>query len=119
MDDKVILLLKIGVAFSFIYAAISGFFEPNSWVGYIPTFMTTIIEAKILLIIIGVGQIIIALALLFMENPFYPAILSALMLSGIIVFNLSQLDILFRDIPIALTAIAIALIYRKELLIKE
>jgi len=121
MNDRVILLLKIGVAFSFLYAAVSGFIEPNNWIGFFPKFMTGIVPAKTLLMGFGILEILVASALLLMKNPYYPAILSALMLSGIIVFNLSQLDILFRDIPIILTAVALALIYREEekLSIKE
>jgi uncharacterized membrane protein len=113
MNDKLIYMLRVGVAFSFLYASISGFLEPTSWVGFLPQFATKIMAGETILMIFGVVEILVALGLLFMKNPFYLAVLSALMLLGIVVFNIPQMDILFRDIPIVLMAVAIALYYRK------
>ncbi|PIP86449.1 hypothetical protein COV42_00960 [Candidatus Campbellbacteria bacterium CG11_big_fil_rev_8_21_14_0_20_44_21] len=112
-SKKIIWLLKVAVAFSFLYAATSGFIEPNNWVGFFPRFMTNILPGPILLRVFEIVEVLVALALFFMKNPFYPAVLGAIMLLGVVIFNLPQLDILFRDIPIALTAIAIA-VYSME-----
>ena len=115
MNDKnVILILRVGLAFSFFYAAMAGFFDPNSWVGYLPLFLTKVIEGKILLLIFGGFEIILGLAIIFMEDIFYPAVIAVLMLGGIVVFNLSQFNILFRDISIILMAIALAIHFNNK-----
>ena len=113
-NKKVIFLLKIGIAFSLLYAAIAGFVEPNSWIGFIPQFVTNVLPAETALVIFGIVEILLALALLLMKNPFYPAILSALITFGIIIFNIPQRDILFRDVPIVLMAVALAVHYNDK-----
>ena len=110
-NKKVIFLLRVGIAFSFLYAAISGFIDPSSWIGFIPQFVTNVLPVETALIIFGVVEILLALALLLMKNLFYPAILSALIVFGIIISNIPQRDILFRDVPIILMALALAVHY--------
>jgi len=112
--DLLILLLRIGVAFPLFYAAIAGFVDPNSWIGFFPSFTTNILPAETLIGGFGIIEILVALGLLFMKNPFYPAVLSVLMLVGIIGFNIPQMDILFRDVSIALMAIALAVYFHKK-----
>jgi uncharacterized membrane protein YphA (DoxX/SURF4 family) len=111
MEKHIILLLRISIAFTLLYAAISGFIDPNAWIGFLPSFATAIMPAETILIIFGVIEILAGLGLLLMKNPFYPAVLSAILVSGIIVFNIPQLSILFRDVPIVLMSIALALHY--------
>lgn len=118
IDKKVIILLRISIAFTLLYAGISGFITPSSWVGFLPSFATNILHAETILIIFGVIEILVALGLLLMKNPFYPAILSALLVSGIIVFNIPQLSILFRDVPIVLMSIALAIYYKQAKLLE-
>jgi len=117
-EEKIIMLLRVGIAFSFLYAAFGGFLNPNSWIGFIPAFMTSILPAKTILVMFGVTEVLVALGLLFMKNPFWPAVLSGLMLLGIIVFNLPQFEILFRDVPIVLMSVALAVYFYKPLEVK-
>jgi len=114
VGKKVIFLLRISIAFTLLYAAISGFITPNSWIGFIPSFAIEILPAETFLLIFGIIEVLVALGILFMKNPFYPAVLSALMVSGIIVFNIPQLSILFRDVPIVLISVALALHFKIE-----
>lgn len=106
------LLLRIGVAFSFIYPPISAFINPYSWVGYIPQFMTALpIEAVTLLHIFGIFELLVGAWILSGKRIFIPSILASAFLALIIIFNWTQMDVLFRDIPILLMALCIALLH--------
>lgn len=114
-DKKIIsLLLRIGVAFAFIYPAVAGFFDPYSWVGFFPPFLLDIIPGTILLPAFGIFEILLALLILFMKQPFYPAIIAAIILLAIVVFDFKTIDIIFRDVSILLMALALALLHKKE-----
>jgi uncharacterized membrane protein YphA (DoxX/SURF4 family) len=109
------LLLRIGVAFSFIYPPISAFFNPYSWVGYIPQFAAVLpIETVALLHIFGIGELIIGAWILFGKKIFIPSILASVFLALIIGFNWTQMDVLFRDIPILLMALCLALLHTRK-----
>ena len=104
------LILRLGLAFTLLYPALSALRDPFSWVGYFPEFISIIpVDRIVPLYIFGVIQIILAVWILSGRKVFIPAIVTALMLFGIVLFNINQLDILFRDIVIAAAAIALAL----------
>lgn len=106
------LLLRLGVAFSFIYPPISAFISPYSWVGYIPQFVSMLpIEAVVLLHIFGIAELLIAVWILLGKRVFIPSILAASFLTLIVAFNWAQMDVLFRDIPIILMAVCLALLH--------
>jgi len=109
------LLLRIGVAFAFIYPAVSAYFEPLSWIGFFPGFLRDVFPSETLLLhLFGLFEIIIALWILIGRNIFIPSVLAAVFLFGIVVFNLSSLDIVFRDIPIMLMAVILAVLHYKD-----
>jgi uncharacterized membrane protein YphA (DoxX/SURF4 family) len=108
-------LLRIGVSFSFIYPPISAFFNPYAWVGYFPPFFSALpIEATLRLHVFGVIEVVIALWILFGRKIAVPALFAAAMLAGIVLFNLSQMDVLFRDIPIILMALALIILEKNK-----
>ena len=108
------LLLRIGVAFAFIYPAVSAYFEPLSWIGFFPDFLRdTVIDKMLLLQLFGLSEVVIALWILVGRNIFIPSVLAALYLFLIVTFNLNSLDIIFRDIPIMLMAVALAVLHYK------
>lgn len=112
-DKKIDWLLRIGVGFAFLYPPISALLNPFAWVGYLPLFVTNIFpDAIVLLHIFGVVEVIIGLWILSGKKIFIPSTLAALMLAGIIVFNFSQMDVLFRDIPILLMAVALMISHK-------
>ncbi len=105
-----LILLKLSVAFPFLYAAIAGFITPDNWIGYFPHFVQDIFpNQNLLLDIFGAVQIIVALWILFGKEILIPSILATLMLLGIIVFNLNVMDIMFRDIGLMFAALALAI----------
>ena len=107
--DKVEWLLRIGVAFAFIYPAVRALFNPFAWVGYFPMFVGDMISLGVALYIIGAIEIIIALWILFGKNIFIPSSIATVFLLVIVVFNWSQIDVLFRDIPIAAMSLILVL----------
>jgi len=110
--DNVSLILRIGLAFAFIYPAIAAFFDPTSWIGYFPQFVKEIIPNEILLLnSFGAIEVILALWILSGWKIFYPSVLAAAILLSIIVFNWSQLDVIFRDVSILAIAVALAVLH--------
>jgi len=107
-------LIRAGLAITFLYASVSAFLDPGAWVGFIPKFIKEIINPGIFLHIHSVGEVILSLWLLSNKKIFYASIASALALIGIIIFNISALDILFRDIALLFAAFALAALSYKE-----
>lgn len=103
------LLLRIALAFSFLYPAYGFWKHPADWIGYVPMFVKNIgIPESTLLMLLAAFHLILALWLLSGWRIFAPSIVAALFLFGIVYFNFNQLDILFRDISLALAALALA-----------
>lgn len=108
-------LLRSGLAIVFLYAAISAFLNPLAWVGFIPNFVKNIIPALLFLKIHSAAEIILALWLLSNKKTFYAAVVSALAMLSIVIFNITALEIVFRDIAILFGALALAVLtYSKE-----
>ncbi|MAJ97618.1 MAG: hypothetical protein CMI56_03340 [Parcubacteria group bacterium] len=103
-------ILRLALAFAFIYPAVSAWFNPYAWVGYFPPAVLDIAGSNdiVLLHVFGVTEILIGLWLIFGKKIIWPSTIASLYLIGIVVFNLNQMDVIFRDISIL--AIALALI---------
>ncbi len=110
LDNKMLtpLLLRIGLATVFMYAAVSAFLDPNEWIGYLPSFMTNMVDARSILPFFSVSELALAAWLLSGVCVRYAALLCAAMLAGIVVFNFALLAISFRDIGLILAALALA-----------
>jgi len=108
------LFLRVGIGFSFLYAGIAVFLDPNSWIGFVPGFIENLVSKELFLYAHGLFDFLLALWLISGKKTFYASILASLTMSGIVIFNLSSLDILFRDISILFAAIALALLSLKD-----
>jgi len=108
-------LLRVGVAFSFLYPAIDSFFHPNTWVGFFPSWFIAAVPFDMLTlsVLFSVLEIVIATGILIMPRPIIPAISAILVLGVIIVFDWSALDIVFRDVSILLMALALIVLHKK------
>lgn len=107
------LLLRIGLAFAFLYVVYSSFAAPLDWIGYFPDLLRKLVPDNLLLNSFSVYEAILALWLLSGKKVFYSAILAALTLAGVLIFNLGQMEVVFRDVTIILAALALALLNRK------
>ncbi len=101
------LLLRIGLAAVFVYAAVSAFLTPNAWLSYIPDFTTKYVSAKVSLDVMSVFQLVLAAVLISGKYLKYAAALSVLILTGILLFSLNELLITFRDIGLIFMAAAL------------
>jgi len=109
-EETAHLVLRLGVAFSFLYPPYAALRDPSSWIGYFPQFVHALpIDTTLLLHAFGVVEVVIALWLISGWRVAYPALLAALLLLGIVAFNLNQLDVLFRDLTIAAAALALVI----------
>ncbi len=102
------LILRVGVAFAFLYPALNAIVNPNSWLGYFPAFLRGIVPDLVLLHSFGTVEVVIALWLLSNKNIFLPALAATVMLVTIVVLNFSQFEVVFRDLAIASAALALA-----------
>lgn len=105
------LALRIGVAVAFLYPPIAALGDPDSWLGYFPPWIFGLVplDPIVILHVFGAIEVIIALWILSGRNIRIPAITATAMLLGIVAFNWSGLDVLFRDLSIACMTLALAL----------
>lgn len=106
------LMLRLGLAFVFAYAAISAFVTPRDWVGFLPTMMTDIVDADLLLKFFSTFELLLAAWLLSGVYVRLAGLVSALMMIGIVVTNPSVFIVSFRDIGLAFAGLA--LVFTKE-----
>ena len=107
-DQLAHLTLRIGAAFAFLYPAIAAVADPTSWLGYFPQIIRGLpIEPLVLLQSFGIIEVALAVWILSGWKIFIPALLATFILVGIVLFNLTQIDIVFRDISIALMTLAL------------
>lgn len=106
------ILLRIGVAFAFLFPAVSAVFDPYSWIGFFPPFILAYVPTEesqlILLHVFGASEVVIALWLLSGWRIFVPSILAAAYLLAIVCLNTPQFLITFRDLSIMFMALALA-----------
>lgn len=101
--------LRVGVAFAFLYPPVAAVFDPVSWFAYFPRFLRALpIDSLVLLHGFGAIEIALALWVLSGKNIRPPAILMTLMLIAIVAFNWTLADVVFRDLSIATTTLALA-----------
>lgn len=112
-------LLRISVAFAFLYPPVDALFDPVSWLGYFPSFVTNAfhlvsiplkLSDVVLLHGFGVLEIVLAVWVLFGRRVRTPALVMAFILFVIVGFNLdpANFSVLFRDVSIAFAALALA-----------
>jgi len=105
------IVLRVGVAFALLYPPINAFGDPNAWVGYFPQFMRGIVEDQLLLSLFGIVEVGLAFWILSGWRIWLPAFATAGLLVGIVVFNIPEFQVLFRDVALAAMSLALALIH--------
>lgn len=109
-----LVLLRLGLAFVFFYTAVASFLNPNDWIGFFPIFLRNFFGVNFVLTAFSFYELILGFWLLSGKFQFYSAILSALTILGIIVFNIGAFDIVFRDVGLFFAALALAGLNREE-----
>jgi hypothetical protein len=105
-----LIILRIVLAFSFIYPAIMAHVHPDTWMSFFPRFVTDLnIPATTLFVGFSIVHGIIALWILINKKVHIAAIIAALFIANVLIFNVSQFELLFRDVAILTVAIVIAI----------
>ena len=107
------LLLRVAIAFAFLYPPIAAVLNPSAWIWFVPDFVEMFVTKEFFLHAFGLVEVIIALGVLFMKRPILPLVLASAILFVIVVIDFSTFDIVFRDVSILLAAVALILMYRK------
>ena len=102
-----IFLLRLGIAFTFLYAGISSLLNPSDWIWYIPKFVESIVPASFALTSFSIVEIILGLWLLRGKNLKLAALVSTLILAGITLVSLNVFQVTFRDVGLTLSAFAL------------
>ncbi len=110
--DAAEIILRIGLAFAFLYPPLNAVVDPNAWIGYFPPFIRGVVDDTILLHGFGVIEVIIAIWVLWGRAIFWPALAAFLMLVGIVALDRSEFQVVFRDLSIAAIALYFAVKYR-------
>lgn len=113
MSKHSLLLLRLGVAFAFLYPAVRAWFDPFSWIGYFPDFLKGYVPDLVLLHFFGGTEILIALWILSGWRIFIPSLLASAYLIAIVAFNVNGFDVVFRDLSILAMCLALTLEARK------
>ena len=99
--------LRLGLAFVFLYAAVSSLLDPATFTGYFPSFLPTSWATE-LLPLFAVYEVLLALALVTGLRSHLVALLAAATLVGITAANPDAFEVLFRNVAITCAALALA-----------
>ena len=100
-------LIRIGLAFVFFYAAISEFLHPQKFYNYIPTFIDSLFPKEIFLLFFSLFEILLALWILSRIQARASAAFATLTICMITLFNLESFEVVFRNISILFSALAL------------
>ena len=107
------LFIRTGVAFTFLFAALSAYLYPVVYLQYFPDFILKNFPAVLLLHMFGVYEILLAVWLLTRKWPKASAIMAMLTILAITVVNLSFFSIVFRNVSIFFSCVALYFLENK------
>jgi len=99
--------LRLGIGTVFLYATLSAFLQPSLWVGFLPRWLTAFLNENILLFLFALYQITLSVWLFSSWKTDKAALVAALTILAIIIVNISLLDIVFRDLAIFFSSLAL------------
>ena len=108
------LFLRLGLAFVFLYAAVYMTFSPENYISYFPKFMRDLVPGYLLLHVFAIFEVILSFFLIIGRFTFIAAIISFLTMFALTVVNLDRFNVLFRNVSIILSALALVVQSRKS-----
>ena len=108
------LLIRLGLAFVFLYAAVFMTFAPEKYIVYFPDFMRELVPGYTLLHVFAAFEVILSVFLIIGKFTFVTAIISFLTMLALTAVNLDMFSVLFRNVSIILSALALAIQSRKS-----
>ncbi len=109
-----VFFLRLGIGTVFLYAAISSFLQPSLWIGYLPSSFQIGYTATILLFLFALYELSLSLWLFSPWKTDKATLLSAITLLVIIVVNITFLDVVFRDLAIFFSSLALLQLIKGE-----
>ncbi|KKT92374.1 MAG: hypothetical protein UW92_C0002G0018 [Candidatus Jorgensenbacteria bacterium GW2011_GWA2_45_13] len=107
-------LLRLGLGFVFLYAGLHALVDPESWIGFVPQWVSVIIPATTFLIAHSIFELILGAVLLIGKWWLSPAaVVAAIDLAAIILFYGVD-DVTFRDFGLVMAALAVFLLAQKN-----
>ncbi len=103
------LVLRIGIAFAFLYPPLSALFDPVAWLSYFPAWMLGYVPDAVLLHSFGVLEVVLGIWILSGWRVFLPSVVATLILVAVVLIDLYNFDVLFRDLSIAAAGLALAI----------
>lgn len=100
-------ILRWGLAFVFLYAAVAALLNPSNWVVYVPAFIGAIMPPLLFLKGFSLYQLVLAGFLFSGKKLWWSSLFATITLGSIVVFDFQALDIIFRDIGLAFAAFAL------------
>ena len=107
-------LIRIGLAFVFLYAAVYMTISPEKYIDYFPKFMRDLVPGYTLLHVFAIFEVILSFFLIIGKFNFMTAIISFLTMLALTVVNLDRFSVLFRNVSIILSALALVFMSRKS-----
>lgn len=114
MTRLAIFLCRTGIGIVFLYAGIASLLDTTSWVGYFPFFIRSTPFFEIISLSFSIFQILLALWLFSGLRVNYAALTSFTVLLLIVITNITLLDIVFRDIALLFTTLALYSLTRPD-----
>lgn len=106
--------LRIGLAFVFAYASIEIYVNPQNFLKYTPTFVFDLLPPDLFLFVFGGLELLLSIWILTKWKSEYAAVISVILMLGIIVFNMEHFQILFRNVAIAFGGLALLSLEAKK-----
>lgn len=100
-------ILRWGLAFVFFYAAIAALLNPGDWILFLPGFLAASPYARIALTMFSLYQLILAGVLFWGKQLYWASLLATITLAGIVVMNVQESSIVFRDVGLAFSSLAL------------
>jgi len=108
MRNAGIVLLRLGMVFVFLWFGIQQLTNPSSWVGFVPSFVDSLVGAEKIVFINGLFEILASILLLLNIYTRPVALLLAIHLGGIAV-TLGFTPIGVRDMGLTIATLAVCL----------
>lgn len=108
------LLIRMGLAFVFLYAALFMTLSPEKYIDYFPPFMRELVPGYLLLHAFAIFEVVLSFLLIIGKFTFITAIISFLTMLVLTVVNLDRFPVLFRNVSIILSALALAFMSKKS-----
>ncbi len=104
-----VLILRVALAFTLVYAAILGLVHPFDWINYFPSILRSLFPDSVLLNLFGLSEVLIGAWLVWGKRIFIPSVISSIYLFGSLVFNLDRFNDLFMNLPMLGVAVALTI----------